>query len=486
MKKNKWIKRLGILFAFIFLFIGTGCSSNVYDGDFCGNAKNPKSEFGQIRYTYIVDYLVEVNDLETETKYVYENGNIQAVAENENGEYLFEIHANCYQKDTDGISLKIRKDAVGNFIATQNEVTYNTNYLDQDGNKVANELPYSSSDAEKVTSATDKLKKVETLSAELIRKFKSTKADKDSVTGVASVYDRLSGYAKACFVVGDDLKDPGGSGVNLTSKSWGDAFKVGLFTGLVVYPMAWLLNNFVNWFGGSGFAQVIAILLVTLIIKLLVMALTFKGTMSTHKMQEIQPEIARIQAKYGNNKSPEARQQMGYEMMNIYKKYDIKPFAPFVSLLVTFPIFIGMYRAVSQTAILRTGKFLGITLGHTISSNIFGNFHVGALIIFILMAATQIVSMKLPNILNRKRMTYEAKKAQKQSQTMSNVFMVMILVMGFMMPATMSVYWIASAFVQILQNLIMHKINNASKKGRYKLKKKEVKYTIPQGTRTDS
>lgn len=69
--------------------------------------------------------------------------------------------------------------------------------------------------------------------------------------------------------------------------------------------MAWLLNTFVNWFGGTGVAQVFAILLVTLIIKVLVMLVTFKGTMSTHRMQEIQPEIAKIQAKYGNNKSPE-------------------------------------------------------------------------------------------------------------------------------------------------------------------------------------
>ena len=54
--KNKWIKRFGILFAFVFLFIGTGCTSNPYKGSFCGNAKNPSTEYGKIRFSYIVDY----------------------------------------------------------------------------------------------------------------------------------------------------------------------------------------------------------------------------------------------------------------------------------------------------------------------------------------------------------------------------------------------------------------------------------------------
>ena len=54
--KNKWLKRLAILFTFAFLFIGTGCSSNPYDGQFCGNAEDPNTEFGKIRYTIIKNH----------------------------------------------------------------------------------------------------------------------------------------------------------------------------------------------------------------------------------------------------------------------------------------------------------------------------------------------------------------------------------------------------------------------------------------------
>ena len=471
--KSKWIKRLAILFTFAFLFIGTGCSSNPYDGQFCGNAKDPNTEFGKIRYTYIIDYLADEHEIQDQ--FIMQNGDLVKV--DENGQYLFVLYANYYGKDTDEIQTIDYQNAVGRYFASNYQVTFNGLEADP---------VYTGTDETAVSSATEALADTQSIAADFIHRIDTPSTDKSGgQNNPLTVYYRLQSHSKACFVVGDDIQDSD-TGVTLTHKTWGDAFKVSFFTGLIVYPMAWLLNTFVNWFGGTGVAQVFAILLVTLIIKVLVMLVTFKGTMSTHRMQEIQPEIAKIQAKYGNNKSPEVRQRMGMEMMNVYKKYNIKPFAPFLSLIITFPIFIGMYRAVITTAALRTGSFLGIVLGTTISSNIFGTFRVGALIIFLFMAASQILSMKMPNLLNRKRMTYEAKKAQKQTSMMTNIFMIMILVMGFMMPATMSIYWIASALVQVLQNVIMHHINNAAKgKGRYKLKKVEKTYTIPKGTSTE-
>ena len=471
--KSKWIKRLAILFTFAFLFIGTGCSSNPYDGQFCGNAKDPNTEFGKIRYTYIIDYLADEHEIQDQ--FIMQNGDLVKV--DENGQYLFVLYANYYGKDTDEIQTIDYQNAGGRYFASNYQVTFNGLEADP---------IYTGTDETAVSSATEALADTQSIAADFIHRIDTPSTDKSGgQNNPLTVYYRLQSHSKACFVVGDDIQDPD-TGVTLTHKTWGDAFKVSFFTGLIVYPMAWLLNTFVNWFGGTGVAQVFAILLVTLIIKVLVMLVTFKGTMSTHRMQEIQPEIAKIQAKYGNNKSPEVRQRMGMEMMNVYKKYNIKPFAPFLSLIITFPIFIGMYRAVITTAVLRTGSFLGIVLGTTISSNIYGTFRVGALIIFLFMAASQILSMKMPNLLNRKRMTYEAKKAQKQTSMMTNIFMIMILVMGFMMPATMSIYWIASALVQVLQNVIMHHINNAAKgKGRYKLKKVEKTYTIPKGTSTE-
>ena len=201
-------------------------------------------------------------------------------------------------------------------------------------------------------------------------------------------------------------------------------------------------------------------------------------------MQDIQPEILKIQSKYGPAPSPEDKQRMSMELMGVYQKYGVKPFAPFVSLLITFPVFIAMYRAVMYLGVLRTGNIGGVVLGDILSTYIIGEnaFNFVAFIIFIIMAASQIVSMKLPQIMNRSRMSREARQQQKQTNMMSNIMMIMILVMGFMMPVTMSIYWIASALVGVIQSVVMHHINNGNKNGKYKVKKVERETAkIPQG-----
>lgn len=310
---------------------------------------------------------------------------------------------------------------------------------------------------------------------------KDSTASDDNVN-ITTVRNRLSSHSKACYVFSDDFVDPQ-TGVSIPKSTWGSAWKDnGILHGLLVFPMSWLINVFVTLFGGTGWAQVFAIIVVTCLLKLLILLLTFKSQSSTQKMQDIQPEILKIQAKYGQNPSAADKQKMSMELMSVYQKYGVKPFAPFLSLLVTFPVFIAMYRAVMNLGVLRTGNIGGVVLGNGLSTYIIGgNFKVAALIIFIIMAASQILSMKLPQMLNKKRMSEEAKKQQKQTSMMTNVFMIMILVMGFTMPVVMSIYWIASAAVGMLQSYLMHKLNNGNKGGKYKVKKEETKYTIPQG-----
>ena len=314
--------------------------------------------------------------------------------------------------------------------------------------------------------------------------YDETKDGQKKTVTVNSVATRMTAHQKACLVFTDNFVDPE-TGVVINKTAWSDAWDVGLLYGLFVYPLGWLINNFVVLLGSTGWAQIGAILIVTIILKLLILLLTFKSQSSTQKMQDIQPEILKIQSKYGPTPSPEDKQRMSMELMNVYQKYGVKPFAPFASLLITFPVFIAMYRAVMFLGILRTGDIAGVILGNNLNTYIIGEnaFNFVALIIFILMAGSQIASMKLPQIMNKKRMTEQAKQAQKQSNMMTNVMMIMILVMGFMMPVTMSVYWIASAVVGMVQSIIMHKLNNSnSKGGKFKMKKAEVAPTkIPQG-----
>ncbi|MDU5413136.1 MAG: membrane protein insertase YidC, partial [Clostridium perfringens] len=89
---------------------------------------------------------------------------------------------------------------------------------------------------------------------------------------------------------------------------------------------------------GVGAGYVITIFLLTLLVRLILLPLNIKQTRSQQKMQEIQPEIAKLQKKYKNN--PEKAQQ---EMMKLYKENNVNPMSGCLPLLIQMPILFALY-----------------------------------------------------------------------------------------------------------------------------------------------
>ena len=480
-KKFKFIIASFIACFLLFSLSSCGNKNKYLDGEVCGEATaNGTNAFSQIRRFYVEQFVYEYNlakvgENQTYTAYkdVYDDKfiydadtativKVEAGADNySQAHYIFTY----YERNTAG-NLLASAAAVETYVNTT--VTEPNKYIELIQICAYGQIANSDNQTE--------------LKYGYFTKVGNTNYDADTINEINSVSNRMTSHQKACLVF-DNFVDPE-TGVIINKTTWSQAFDVGLLYGLFVYPMGWLINLFVTLFGSTGWAQVGAILLTTLIIKVLILLCTFKSQTSTQKMQDIQPEILKIQSKYGPTPSPEDKQRMSMELMGVYQKYGVKPFAPFVSLLITFPVFIAMYRAVMYLGVLRTGNIGGVVLGDILSSYIIGEnaFNFVAFIIFVIMAASQIVSMKLPQLMNRKRMTREAKQQQKQTSTMTNVMMIMILVMGFMMPVTMSIYWIASALVGVIQSVIMHHVNNGNKNGKYKVKQVERETArIPQG-----
>ena len=206
------------------------------------------------------------------------------------------------------------------------------------------------------------------------------------------------------------------STTKMTVKTWGGAWKQGLFQGLLVYPIAWVTESFVSLFSGgdasalsSGVPQILALLVVTFIVRGLMLLATFKSTAATSKMQLLQPEIAKIQSKYPNSdKNMNDKQRMAMEMQALYKKHGINPLGSLLTMLIQFPVFICVWGALQGCASLSTGSFLGLNLSSSISSVIFNgaNWKNGsaftALGLFLLMSGAQVMSMLLPRILQKK------------------------------------------------------------------------------------
>ncbi|MGH2787147.1 MAG: YidC/Oxa1 family membrane protein insertase [Actinomycetota bacterium] len=94
----------------------------------------------------------------------------------------------------------------------------------------------------------------------------------------------------------------------------------------------------------AGFYAVVpsyglAIILLTVIVRLLLLPLTIKQTRSMREMQLIQPEVKKLQAKYKGN-----RQKLNEETMKLYKEHNVNPFGGCLPLVMQFPVFIALYR----------------------------------------------------------------------------------------------------------------------------------------------
>src|SRR6266849_7050120 len=83
----------------------------------------------------------------------------------------------------------------------------------------------------------------------------------------------------------------------------------------------------------------LAIILLTVAVRLVMLPLTIKQTRSMQEMQRLQPEVKRIQAKYKGD-----RQKMNEEMMNLYKEHKVNPLGGCLPLLLQLPIFLALYR----------------------------------------------------------------------------------------------------------------------------------------------
>ena len=188
----------------------------------------------------------------------------------------------------------------------------------------------------------------------------------------------------------------------------------------------------------------IAIILLTILIRILFWPLTHKSTESMKKMQELQPLIAELRKKHKD--SPRKLQE---ETMALYKQHKVNPVSGCLPMLIQIPVFIALFVVLRSAIELRFANFLWIKdlseperlipFGFTIP--ILGWDALNILPIF--MAATQAWQQS---------MTPATDTAQ---QKMMLIFMpVMMLVMFYSMPSALVLYWSTNTVIMIAQQLI--------------------------------
>jgi YidC/Oxa1 family membrane protein insertase len=172
-----------------------------------------------------------------------------------------------------------------------------------------------------------------------------------AIGGTGSANARLFAGAKEAGVVGINFPFAGLGGYNkeLGLSHFDLLIDWGWFY-FITKPMFLALDFFYHLVGNFG----IAILLVTVLVKLLFFPLANKSYASMAKMKSVQPQLAALKERYPDDK---VKQQQ--EMMEIYKKEKINPIAGCLPVALQIPVFFSLYKVLFVTIEMRHAPFFG-------------------------------------------------------------------------------------------------------------------------------
>lgn len=189
----------------------------------------------------------------------------------------------------------------------------------------------------------------------------------------------------------------------------------------------------------------VAIILLTIIVRLLLVPLSITQTRSMVKMQKLQPELKELQKKYKDDK-----QRLQQETMEFYKKNNVNPIAGCLPLLLQMPVFFALFQALRNPSEIVTGVLGEFTINGAVNPNY--NFLWMNLnerdpyyILVILMVGTMFLSMKMTTA------------DSKQSKIMY-IMPVVFGVISFTFPSGILVYWVTTNIWSIGQQWVVSKI----------------------------
>jgi YidC/Oxa1 family membrane protein insertase len=216
------------------------------------------------------------------------------------------------------------------------------------------------------------------------------------------------------------------------------------FWGVIAIPFLRLLKMFYQIAPNYG----VAIILLTVVVRLLTLPMSIKGQRSMMKMQRLQPQVERIRERYKNEQD-----KLHHEMMELYKRNHVNPIGGCLPMVIQFPVFIGLYEALLNAVELRNAPFIGWIRdlaapdclpipGITVP---FTDLH-GIPVLVILMAVTafvqQWISPRNPDPSQQKMMMY-----------MPVIFSVIFIEL----PAGLSLYYFFSNLLGVVQQFILNR-----------------------------
>jgi YidC/Oxa1 family membrane protein insertase len=220
------------------------------------------------------------------------------------------------------------------------------------------------------------------------------------------------------------------------------AVDLGMFS-VVAEPLTWLLNVLYSFLGNYG----LAIIGLTLLVKLALYPFAKHSFDSMSKMQEIQPEMKRIQEQH---KDDQARLQQ--EMMALYKRKGVNPMGGCLPLFLQIPVFLGLYNSLLKAIELRHEPY-ALWINDLSAPEYLGVMGVGIPVMILLMGASMIWQQwTTPSAVDPQQ--------KKMMMMMPVVFAGMFII--FPMPSGLVMYWLVNNVISIVQQKYMRSHVKAS------------------------
>lgn len=191
----------------------------------------------------------------------------------------------------------------------------------------------------------------------------------------------------------------------------------------------------------------LCIIIITLLVKIIFFPLTYKSTQSMSKMQELQPKIKAIKAKYKKAKQDtEQRRKMNEETMKLYKEHKVNPAGGCLPMLIQMPIFWGFFRLLMVSIEFRHAPFIFWIK----DLSVMDPFYVTP----VLMGITQYISQKMTPT-----------SADSSQQKMMLIMPVIMTIFFMNFSSGLVLYWLTNNVLQIGQQYIMNRIRQNQKSG---------------------
>lgn len=213
------------------------------------------------------------------------------------------------------------------------------------------------------------------------------------------------------------------------------AVDLGWFT-FVALPMLQALRFLYSFTGNYG----VAIIILTVLIKVLFYPLTRKSFQSMSAMQKLQPEMAKIRERMKDKPD-----EMNREVMELYKRHKVNPLGGCLPMLLQLPVFIGLYSALQNAIELRHAPFLGWITDLSAPDRL-GTLHVpfvepaGIPVLTLLMGGSMFVQQYMTPSM-----------ADPAQQRIMMIMPLMFTFMFFNFPAGLTLYWLVNNILTIAQ-----------------------------------